>query len=135
MATTQSQLTRFFEQSLAAIDMGGLEHARGQFALVEGLADKVQTARAIAQVQVADAGLAGHETRHMGIGRHAQQLVQGGLTRAVIADRQLADSQDAIDVDDVSAHAAGQGGRRQVVAAGVAKRGHAFGHQAAGRGD
>jgi hypothetical protein len=56
----------------------------------------------------------------MGIPGHSQQLIQRRLTRPMVADGQLTDAEYQIDVDDVAAHASGQGHRRHVVAAGVA---------------
>ena len=52
--------------------------------------------------------------------RHAEQLVQRRLARAVVADRQLADAEDEVDEHDVAPHAAGGRDRRHVIAAGVA---------------
>ena len=58
--------------------------------------------------------------------RNPQQFIERWLAGAVVADGQLAHADQAVDEDQVTAHAAGERGRRQVVAAGVAIRGQAF---------
>ncbi len=67
-----------------------------------------------------DASFAGDEPSHMNIGGDAQELVKRRLAGAMIADGKLTHANDGTDVDDVVAHTAGQGSRRNVIATGVA---------------
>ena len=53
----------------------------------------------------------------------------------MIAECDLTDAKHPIDVDEVAAHAAGQGRGRQVVAAGVAVRSDSFGAERSRCGD
>jgi hypothetical protein len=82
-------------------------------------------------VQVQDARLAAHQSGDVALARHAQELVERRLARAVVADGELAEANHAVDVDDVAADRAGQCLRRQVVAAGVAPRAQTLVHQGA----
>ena len=74
----------------------------------------------VAHVQVHDAGLSGHEPADVRVAGDPEQLVERRLAGAVVADRQLADAEDEIDEHEVAADAAGDRGRREVIAAGVA---------------
>jgi hypothetical protein len=112
-----------------------VEHARGDLAVLEGAADEVEAAGAVAHVQVQDAGLAGDHAGDVGVGGDAQELVEGGLGGAVVGEGELADADDRVDEDDVAADAAGEGGDRELVAAGVAVGGQALVAQAEGAGD
>ena len=73
----------------------------------------------IAEMQMQDAGLAGHHASDMALGGDSQQFVQRGLARAMIADRDFADADQRLDEHQVAAHAAGQRRGRHVIAAGV----------------
>ena len=57
----------------------------------------------------------------MGLAADPQQFIVRRLARAMVAERNLADSDDAVDVNDVAPHTAGDGHGRQVIAAGVAQ--------------
>ena len=119
-AAPLGQRHRVLEQRLPPVHVGGIEHSGGELGSLQSLAHQLQPAGAIAHVQVHDAGLAHHEPGHVRISRDPKQLVQGGLTRAMVADRQLPHSQDEIDQDDVLPYAAGDRRRRHVISAGVA---------------
>ena len=71
-------------------------------------------------MQVHDAGLAGDHTGYVSIARYAQQLVQRWLARTMIAQSQLADTDDRIEEYDVVTDAASQCHRRHVVTARMA---------------
>ena len=73
--------------------MGGVEDGRRQLALIQRLPHQLEPARPSPDVQVDDAGLARHQPAHVRVTRHPQQLIEGGLAGAVVADGQLADSQ------------------------------------------
>ncbi len=98
----------------------GLKTEAGISLSVERLPDQVEPAGAVAHVKVHDAGLSRHQPADVGVAGDPEQLVQRRLAGAVVADRQLADAQDEVDQDHVAADAAGDRGRREVVAAGVA---------------
>ena len=83
-------------------------------------------ARAVAEVQVQDAGLAGHEARDVGVGRETQDLVEGGLAGTVIADRDFADAEQRLEQDQVGADAGSECGQRHVVATRIAVGVEAF---------
>ena len=114
------------EQCLAAVDVGRVEHARRDFALAQRTTHEIQATRTIAQVQVQHAGFAGHEAGHVGIGGETENLIEGRLARAVIADREFADAEQRLEQYQVSTHAAREGRERHVIAAGVAERVEAF---------
>ncbi len=116
------QRERFVEQRAPAVHVGGMEDGRGDLGMVERVADRAQTAGAVADVEVKDARLPAHQSAHVRVGRDAQQLVLGRLAGAVIADRQLTHAEDEVDEHEVPAHVAGGGGRGHVVAAGEAPR-------------
>ena len=65
--------------ALAPVDVGRVEHPRRQLALVERAPHQFQAARAVAEVQVHDAGLAGHQPGDVAVGGEPQQLVERGL--------------------------------------------------------
>ena len=111
----------FLEQRLAPIDVRRIENASRQFRLAQNLAYRRESARAVADVQVQDAGLARDQPGDVRIARDAQQLVESRLAGAMVADRQFADADDGFHEHDVVAHAAGQRHGRHMVAAGMAK--------------
>ena len=119
------------EKRAPAIDVGRIEDPGGQLASIQRLANELQASGAVAHVQVHDAGLPAHEPAHVRVARHAEQLVERRLARAMVADRQLADAEDQVDQDDVQPDAAGGGGGRHVIAAGVAPGAEPLRHQAA----
>ena len=86
---------RFVEQRPAAVHVGRVEDPGRELAPVERLAHQLEAARPVAHVQVHDAGLAAHQPADVRLGRDAQQLVQRRLARAMVADRHLADADDA----------------------------------------
>ena len=77
-------------------------------------------------MEVQHAGLAGHETGHVGIGGETENLIEGRLARAVVADREFADPEQRLEQHQVSTHAARQGREGDVIAAGVAECVEAF---------
>src|SRR6185295_11491417 len=103
-----------------AVYVRGVEDGRGDLAPVEGLPDQGQAAVAVSQMKVHHAGLSGHEPPDVRVARHPEQLVERRLAGAVVADRQLADAEDEVHQDDVAPDAPGDGGGREVIAAGVA---------------
>jgi hypothetical protein len=100
--------------------VGRVEHPRRQFGLGQGPAHQVQPALAVAQVQMQDAGLAGDQPGNVGVAGNTQNLGQGRLAGPVVGNRHLADADDRVEKHDVLAHAAGEGHRRNMVAAGMA---------------
>ena len=88
----------------------------------------------VAHVQVDDARLARHQSPDVCISGNPEQLVQRGLAGAMVADGQLAYSQNEVDVGDVAPHAPGQRRRRHVVASGIAPGAHPFGDQSSRAG-
>jgi hypothetical protein len=70
----------------------GLNTARRQFARRSALANQIETARAVAEMQMQDAGLAGHHAGDVTLGCDAQQLIERRLARSMIADRDFADA-------------------------------------------
>jgi hypothetical protein len=84
---------------------------------------------------VHDAGLAGDHAGDVGVGGDAQQLVEGRLRGAVVRERELADAEDRVDINDVGAGRAGERDQRELVAAGVAVGVQALFTQAEGAGD
>ena len=92
-----------------------MEHPRRQLGVVQRATHQFKPPRAVAQMQMQHAGLAGHQARHMGLGSDPQEFIEGRLAGAVVADRQLAHADHRVEIDDVAADAAGQRDRRQVV--------------------
>ena len=120
------QVQRLAKQRAASIHVRRIEHARGQFARAQRFADQIETACAVAEVEVQDAGFAGHHARDVTLGRDPQQLVERRLARSMIADRDLADADQRFDEHQVAAHAAGQRRGRHVIAARIAVRVQSF---------
>ena len=113
------QFERFREQRAASVHVGRVEHSRRQLALLQCFAHQLEAARAVAQVQMQDAGLAGHHAGDMAFGCDPQQLIERRLARAMVADRDFADADQRFDEHEVAAHAAGQRRGRHVIATGV----------------
>ena len=120
VAAVAGEEQRFLEQGAPAIDVGRIEHARRQLAPGQRAPHEIETARTVAEMQMDDAGLAAHQAADMRLGGDAQQFVEGRLAAAVVADGQFADADQRIDEGDVAAHAAGQRGRRHMVATAIA---------------
>ncbi len=120
------EVDRLVEQRLAAVDVGRVEDARRQFAAGQGATHQVEAARPVAEVQVQDSSLARHQARDMGVGREAEQFVERRLTRAMIADGELADAEQRLEEHEVAADAARERPQRDVIATGVGVRIEAF---------
>ena len=90
------------------------------------LSEEDKAALAVTQVQVQNPGFAGHQAGDMSIGRQAQYFIEGGLAGAVIAKRHLANTNDSVDVNDITANASGNRDRRDVITAGVTEGGQAL---------
>ncbi len=114
------QIQRLGKQRAASIHVSGIEDARRQFARPQSLSHQFETACAVAEVKMQDAGLAGHNAGDVTLGGDAQQLIQCRLARTMVADRDFADADQCFDEDQVAPHAAGQRRRRHVIAARVA---------------
>ncbi len=106
--------------------MRRIENACRELAQIQGLAYEIQAALTVTEMQMHDTGLAGDHPRDVSVARNSQQLVPGRLARAVIGERELADADDRIEIDDVVADAAGQGHRGHVITAGVTPRAEPF---------
>ncbi len=114
------QCRGLLEQRLGPVDMGRIEDRGRQLGSLQRLSYQLQPAPAAPHVEVHDAGLGRHESAHMGVARHPQQLIQRRLAGAVVADGELAYADDQIDQDDIAPHAAGDRRRREMVPSGVA---------------
>ena len=132
-AALLGQVAGLLEQRLPPIHVGRIEHRGRKLAFIDSATHQLQPPLSVAQVQVHDAGLAGHQSADVGIAGNPEQLVQRGLAGAVVADRQLAHAQNQVDVGDVAPHAAGERRRRHVVAAGIAPGAQPFGDQSSRR--
>ena len=91
----------------------GLNTRGGNLAGIKHLPDQFQTARAIADVQMQNAGLAAHHPAHVSLRRQPQQLVNRWLTRPVITDRDFTHANNAIDMRDIAADRSSQRAGRQ----------------------
>ena len=88
--------------------MRRVENTRGEFALLERFAKKLQSTFAITDMQVKNAGFARDHTANMRVARESQNFIKCRLARTVIADGDFADTNNRIDEYDVVANAAGQ---------------------------
>ena len=116
------ELDRFVEQRAPPVHVSGIEHARGQLTLLQCLPHQLETAGSVAQVQVQDAGLAGHDSGDVAFGGDSQQLIERRLARAMIADRHFTDADQRLDEHEVAANAARERGGWHVISAGVSVR-------------
>lgn len=99
--------------------MSGVEDARWDFGQVERPTHEIEAASAVADMQVHDARLSGHEPTDVRVGRDAHHLIERRLARPVVADRHFTDADDPVDVGDVTTHASREGDRREMVSSGV----------------
>jgi hypothetical protein len=53
----------------------------------------------------------------MRVGCHSEELIQGRLARAMVAQGNLADPDDAIDMNNIASHSSGHGRRGEVISA------------------
>ena len=95
-ATRLGQFERLANRALRRFTWVGLNTRAGISHSLERSPHEFETARAVTQVQMQDAGLAGHQAGDVGIGRETQNLVEGRLARAVIADREFADAEQRL---------------------------------------
>ena len=120
------------EDGGAAVDVRGEELRQLELAAPHHLADDLEGPRAVAHVQIDDAGLAAEHAAHACVGGQADQLVHGGPRRAVIGHGDLAHADHLVDERQVAAHVAEQRGRGHLVGAGVDPAAGAFGAQRLG---
>ena len=94
---------RLVEQARLRLTWVGWKTRAGSSVVVERATHELEAARAVAEVEVQDAGLAAHHARRRGSRRRgAASSSKRGLRRAMIADRDLADADDRIDEHDVA---------------------------------
>jgi hypothetical protein len=97
-----------------------MEDARWNLTRVEALANQFEALGTIAHVKVQEPSFAGHQSGHVSVRCYPEKLVSGGLARTMVADGDLADSDDTVHQSEVASNATSQCSRRQMVAPGHA---------------
>ena len=96
-------------------DVGRDDLGHGDLRLADEPEEKLEPARAVAEVEMEDAGLAAEHPPDPALGRQAGDLVERRLRGAVVAHGDLAGADDLVDEDEVGADAPGQGPDRDLV--------------------
>jgi len=77
--TLSARAPRFLEQRAAAIDVSGIEHPCGSSDSWIARRTSSSPRAPVAEVQMQNSGLAGHQACDMRFAREAQQFIVGGL--------------------------------------------------------